>query len=45
MDNFTINMLAIVVPFLALITAFGLALGPIANRLAKLRQSLSAPHQ
>ncbi|AXY24162.1 hypothetical protein [Komagataeibacter saccharivorans] len=40
MDNFTINMIGIVVPFLALTCLFAAVIGPIANRLARLRKSL-----
>ncbi|WP_274541816.1 hypothetical protein [Komagataeibacter melaceti] len=40
MDNFTLSTLGIVVPFAVFTLLFGLALGPIASRLAKWRQSL-----
>jgi hypothetical protein len=40
MDNFTLNMLAIVLPFLLFTALFAIALGPIATRLAKWRESL-----
>ncbi|AXY24161.1 MULTISPECIES: hypothetical protein [Komagataeibacter] len=40
MDSFTLNTFGIVVPFAIFTLVFGLALGPIANRLAKWRQSL-----
>ncbi|MDE7548196.1 hypothetical protein PY793_09415 [Acetobacter fabarum] len=40
MDDMTRVILTLAVPFCLITALIGLALGPIANKLAKLRQSL-----
>ncbi|WP_256366617.1 hypothetical protein [Acetobacter vaccinii] len=40
MSDLTKTMLLLLLPFLVSVTLFALALGPVANRLAKWRQAL-----
>ncbi|WP_003626735.1 MULTISPECIES: hypothetical protein [Acetobacter] len=42
MDNFTVNMIGIVVPFCIITLVVGFALGPILRQLNKLRDRLDA---